>query len=160
MSLRKIKMKIEKDYTKLPNKYIFDSNISHAEFRVLAAIMSFGYGNNPSFPSQNRLSDRLGISTRTIRAHTASLKEKGFLKFKRRGFNKSNIYNFPQSGNTTSSREHKSHPTRKVVKYPPIKEGRVPHNNTINKTTNNSYKEEREGMESLRDTLKRKGIVS
>ncbi|KKS62596.1 MAG: hypothetical protein UV28_C0008G0016 [Candidatus Collierbacteria bacterium GW2011_GWE2_42_48] len=136
-------MSIKSNYTKIPNNYIYDPELTASEFRVLAAFLSFSWGNNASFPTQDTVSKRIGVSTRAIRYSLETLSKKGYIDYKRRGFNKSNQYNFPTLGKDSSQ----------------IKGSPLPANKTINNTSNYLNEEETsKGMESIRETLKKKGI--
>lgn len=136
------------NFTKVPNEYIRDPQITSAEFRVLVSILSYGYGNNPSFPSQNIVSQDIGLSTRAIRYSLKSLSKKGYISYKRRGFNKSNVYDFLRVGKDIS----------------PITGNPFPPNKTNNKTNNNIYKEvdvkaKMAGMTVIKDILERKNLL-
>lgn len=137
-------MRIEKNYTKVPNEYLYDPDLTASEFRVLTALLSFGWENNPSFPSQEIVSEKLGISPRAIRYTIKKLSDKGYISFKRRGFNKSNEYTFLTLGKSPSSDMGSA----------------LPANNTIKKTMKNINEEDRSiGMKSIRETLSKKGIL-
>lgn len=136
------------NYTKVPNEYIRDPSITSSEFRVLVSILSYGYGNHPSFPSQDTIAQDIGLTTRAIRYNLKSLIKKGLISYKRRGFNKSNVYNFPRVGKDISSITGDSFPPKK----------------TNNKTNNNVYKEtevetKTVGMTTIKNILKEKGIL-
>ncbi|MDC0449056.1 helix-turn-helix domain-containing protein [bacterium] len=133
-------MKIGKNFTKVPNEWVYDPNLTSGEFRTLVALLSFGFADNPSFPSQQTVADKIGKTARTICAHVKTLRKKGYLMAKRRGFNKSNQYNF------LSVRKKSSHMRGK----------NLPHNNTSNKTNNNisiNAGDKRKGMQHIREVL-------
>lgn len=137
-------MSIKRNYTKVPNEFIYDPELTAAEFRVLTAFLSFSWGDNASFPTQETVSRRIGVSTRAIRYSLEKLSKKGYVVYEKRGFNKSNQYNFPTLGKDSSQ----------------IKGSPLPDNKTINNINNNLNEEEtRKGMESIMETLKRKGIL-
>jgi len=134
------------NFTQIPNELIYDPNVTPSEFRVCAALLSFGYGANPIFPSQALVSKKIGVSDRTVRYKISSLKKKGYLTYNRRGFNKSNQYNFLSN--------------RKEASF--IRGTNFPPKNTSNNTNNKFINEEgtRRGMQHIREimrTLRKKG---
>lgn len=134
-------MSINKNYTKIPNEIIYDSKITSAEFRTYVAFLSFGWGNNAIYPSQATVAKRIGLTDRAVRNHLKSLKEKGYVIYKRRGFNMSNVYNFLTERNNPSS----------------IVGTTTPDKQTSNKTINNHNMEiSSKKLESIKDIIKRK----
>lgn len=132
-------MIINKDFTMIPNNIIRNPKITNAEFRIYVAFKSYGYGDNDSFPSQKTVAEALGITTRALRYSLKSLKDKCRINYKRRGFNKSNVYSFPTGRKDTSSQNGIQ----------------LPHNNTKNNTSNNYINEEetRKGLQQIRDLM-------
>lgn len=120
-------MKKEGKFTQIPNNLILSCNLTNSEFRTLAILLSYKFTNNTKvFPSQSSIAAFTGCSPRSIRNHMKSLKDKGFLKYERRGFNKTNEYIFLSDGKEYSS----------------IKGKEFPPNNTKNKNTKNNNRKD------------------
>lgn len=60
--------------------------------RTYSFIVSKDYKDQGVFYSQAKMADELKISIRSVQRHIKSLKEMGYLKVKRRGFNMTNLY--------------------------------------------------------------------
>ena len=61
-------------------------------FRTYSYLLSKDYNNKGIFHSQETMAKELGVSIRTIQRHLKELKELGYITFRRRGFNQTNIY--------------------------------------------------------------------
>lgn len=132
-------MILNENFTMVPNSIIRNPKITNAEFRIYVTFSSYGYGDNDSFVSQKLVANVLGITTRAIRYSLKSLKNKCYIGYKRRGFNKSNVYSFPTDRKDISSDSGKQ----------------LPHNNTNNKTSNNYINEEetRKGLQHISELM-------
>ena len=60
--------------------------------RTYSFIVSKDYKDQGVFYSQAKMADELKISIRSVQRHIKALKELGYLKVKRRGFNMTNLY--------------------------------------------------------------------
>lgn len=60
--------------------------------RTYSYIISKDFKDQGVFYSQAKMADELKISIRSVQRHIKSLKEMGYLKVKRRGFNMTNLY--------------------------------------------------------------------
>ncbi|MDI9215991.1 helix-turn-helix domain-containing protein [Clostridium tertium] len=60
--------------------------------RTYSYIISKDYKDQGVFYSQAKMADELKISIRSVQRHIKALKELGYLKVKRRGFNMTNLY--------------------------------------------------------------------
>ncbi|MDU7243332.1 helix-turn-helix domain-containing protein [Clostridium sp.] len=60
--------------------------------RTYSFIVSKDYKDQGVFYSQAKIADELKISIRSVQRHIKSLKEMGYLKVRRRGFNMTNLY--------------------------------------------------------------------
>lgn len=85
-------MRIAENFTKIPNRIIFDTNLTNPEVRIFSAILSYKYGDNKIFPSQGNIAKRLNISRRMVNKHIQNLAKKGYLSIKKRGYSMSNEY--------------------------------------------------------------------
>lgn len=93
-----------KDFTQIPNFLIKDKKLSDPEFRTYALLKSYKYGDKGNvFPSQATLAEVRGKSRKSIIGHIHSLKAKGIIDFKRRGYSQSNLYRFISEENYTSN---------------------------------------------------------
>lgn len=61
-------------------------------FRTYSYLVSKDYNKQGVYYGQSTMAKELGISVRTLQRHIKELKELGFLKVKRRGFNMTNLY--------------------------------------------------------------------
>lgn len=61
-------------------------------FRTYSYLVSKDYNKQGVYYGQSTMAKELGISVRTLQRHIKELKEMGFLKVKRRGFNMTNLY--------------------------------------------------------------------
>lgn len=71
-------------------------NISRGAKALLENLLSYAGVYNRSFPDQETLAKDFGVCTKTIRNDLNELKSFGVLEWKKRGFNKSNLYQFPK----------------------------------------------------------------
>lgn len=77
-------------YLSIKNKAIIELK-AHL-FRIYSYLLSKDYNGTGVFYGQAKMSEELGISIRTLQRHIKELKELGFLKVRRRGFNMTNLY--------------------------------------------------------------------
>lgn len=77
-------------YLSIKNKAILELK-AHL-FRTYSYLLSKDYNNQGIYYGQAKMAEELGISIRTLQRHIKELKEMGFLKVKRRGFNMTNLY--------------------------------------------------------------------
>lgn len=137
----------------IPNSLIRDENLPSPLFRTLVAIMSYGYGNNKAFPSQESVAKAIGKTRETVNRQVQELTKLGYLKKKRRGYSLSNEYDFYCDENITNEEmasDRKSTPS--VTKTSPHSLQNDHTNNTNNKTKNNK------GLESLREKMVELGL--
>lgn len=79
-----------KGYLSINNQAILELK-AHL-FRTYSYLVSKDFNREGVFYGQSTMAKELGISVRTIQRHIKELKELGFLKVKRRGFNMTNLY--------------------------------------------------------------------
>jgi len=90
-------------FTQTPNNVAFDTSISHSARSIYGAILSFAWNKKKVFPGQARLAEKTGYSERTVRRCLNELGEKKLISWKRRGFNKTNIYTLCDLGDDSSN---------------------------------------------------------
>jgi hypothetical protein len=82
-----------KNYTKIPNELMSQSQLSIQARYLLCVLLKYCGKDEWCFPSQARLAEDLGYkSSRYIRSVLGQLQRAGLVYKKRRGFNKSNTY--------------------------------------------------------------------
>ncbi len=137
-----------KKFTQIPNWIIINEKITDSSFRTYVVLKSFKFGSNDPFPSQATLAGLRAKSKKSIIEHLKSLKNLGFLIYKKRGFSSSNQYQFIGEDNYTDDSEEIV--TTKTKEISPLNSRNLQPNNTkFNKTkinnlqgdNNNSYKE-------------------
>ena len=67
------------DFTKIMNEVIFDSRLTHAEFRVWCQLLALPKGAQEVAVEADAIADQLGIAASVFRKHRQALKDKGFL---------------------------------------------------------------------------------
>lgn len=65
--------------------------------RTYTYLISKDYKGEGIWHSQETMAKELGVSIRTIQRHLKELKELGYITFRRRGFNQTNIYTMLKS---------------------------------------------------------------
>lgn len=81
----------ENGFFNLKNKAIVE--LKPHLFRMYAYLISKDFTGNGIFHSQETMAKELGVCVRTVQRHLKALKELGYITFRRRGFNQTNIYN-------------------------------------------------------------------
>jgi DNA-binding MarR family transcriptional regulator len=72
-------------YAKIPTGAIEDPDLTHAAFRVLAALLSYADADGWCHPKQVTLGERLGMDRSTVASHLDQLRELGYLETEKRG---------------------------------------------------------------------------
>lgn len=72
--------------------FMRNADITPSEKCVLVNLMLYAGKDGIAFPSQNTLGKDMGFSERQVRNCLVSLKNKGFIKWEKRGYSKSNQY--------------------------------------------------------------------
>jgi len=94
---------MNKGFTQTPNSVAFDTSISHSARSIHGALLSFAWNTKKVFPGQARLAEMTGYSERTVKRCLIELREKKLISWKRRGFNKTNIYTLCDLGDDSPS---------------------------------------------------------
>ena len=81
-----------KGFTQVPNHILKSTKISPGGKLVYAMLLSYAWQNDFCFPGQGRLAADMGVSLRTANTYIQELEKKGFIKIKRRGQGRPNLY--------------------------------------------------------------------
>lgn len=79
-------------FTQVPNHVLRSKKISPGAKLTYAMLLSYAWNNDYCFPGQARLSSDMGAGERSVVRHVQELETQGFIKIKRRGQGKVNIY--------------------------------------------------------------------
>jgi biotin operon repressor len=79
-------------FTQVPNAVLKSKEISSGAKLVYALLLSYAWHNDYCFPGQERLAIDIGISRQSVNAHVKELARKGFIRIKRRGQGRANLY--------------------------------------------------------------------
>ena len=79
-------------FTQVPNAVLKSDAISAGAKLVCALLLSYAWQNDFCFPGRDRLATDIGISRQTVNAHVKELERKGFIKIKRLGQGRANLY--------------------------------------------------------------------
>jgi hypothetical protein len=83
---------LNQGYTHISNRLLRDTTVSPAARVVYILLMSRCFSKEFSFPGQSTLANETGVSERQIRRLLKELVESDWVKVKRRGLGKSNLY--------------------------------------------------------------------
>ena len=79
-------------FTQVPNHILRSQEISPRAKLTYAMLLSYAWNNDYCFPGQERLSGDMGAGERSVVRYIQELETQGFIKIKRRGQGKVNIY--------------------------------------------------------------------
>ena len=79
-------------FTQVPNAILRSDKLSPAAKLTYAMLLSYAWQNDYCFPGQERLADDMGSRKRSVVRYIDELEKQGFIKIKRRGLGKPNIY--------------------------------------------------------------------
>lgn len=94
-----------KGFTQVPNHVLESRKLSPGAKLTYAMLLKYAWQNDYCFPGQERLAGDMGAGERSVVRYIQELEGKGFIKIKRRGLGKPNIY---ELNLTASSRMVKS----------------------------------------------------
>lgn len=76
----------------IPNPILFDKRVSSTAVRVYGLLQIFAMWKDHCYPGHKRLAEFLKVAESTIRRALKNLEETNWIKIKRRGQGKTNIY--------------------------------------------------------------------
>jgi len=76
----------------VPNPILFDERVSSTAVRVYGLLQIFAMWKDHCYPGHRRLAELLKVSEKTIRRSLENLEKTKWVKIKRRGQGKTNIY--------------------------------------------------------------------
>ena len=79
-------------FTQVPNAVLKSPEISAGAKLAYTTLLSYAWHNDYCFPGQDRLGDDMGVTRRSANTYIKELSEKGFIKVKRQGQGRPNIY--------------------------------------------------------------------
>lgn len=79
-------------FAALPYLVLRDTRLSVGARLTYAVLISYGWQNAYAFPGQERMATDMGISDRHLRRWLGELVEYKYIRIKRQGLNKPNIY--------------------------------------------------------------------
>lgn len=79
-------------FTQVPNAILKSTEITSGAKLVYALLLSYAWHNDYCFPGQDTLATDIGISRQSVNTHVKELERKGFIKIKRLGQGRVNLY--------------------------------------------------------------------
>ncbi len=79
-------------FTQVPNYVLESAKVSPGAKLAYAMLLKYAWQNNYCFPGQERLAKDMGSGKRSVVRYMQELEDEGFVKIKRRGQGKPNIY--------------------------------------------------------------------
>jgi hypothetical protein len=79
-------------FTQVPNAVLKSPEISAGAKLAYTMLLSYAWHNDYCFPGQGRLGDDMGVTRRSANTYIKELSGKGFIKVKRQGQGRPNIY--------------------------------------------------------------------
>lgn len=92
-------------FTQVPNHVLKSDRISPGAKLAYAMLLSYAWQNDYCFPGQERLAKDMGVSDRSVRTYLQELEKKAFLKIKRQGLGKPNVYELDVTKQTSKKDE-------------------------------------------------------
>lgn len=79
-------------FAQMPRPVLRYPKLSLNAKAVYCLLLSYAWQDNFCFPGQEKMSEDLGISGRSVRNYLAELKKHGLIDWKKRGYSKTNDY--------------------------------------------------------------------
>jgi DNA-binding transcriptional ArsR family regulator len=79
-------------FTQVPNHMLRSAKISPGAKLAYTMLLSYAWQNDYCFPGQERLGRDIGVTDRSVRTYLQELEAKGFLKIRRQGQGRPNLY--------------------------------------------------------------------
>ncbi len=81
-----------KGFTQVPNHVLESGMISPGAKLTYAMLLKYAWQNDFCFPGQERLAKDMGVTRQSVNTYVKELEKKEFIKIKRQGQGKPNIY--------------------------------------------------------------------
>ncbi|MEM8576029.1 MAG: helix-turn-helix domain-containing protein [Pseudomonadota bacterium] len=82
----------EGGFTQVPNAILRSKKISPGAKLAYSGLLSYAWNKESCFPGQDTLGGDIGVTRQTVNEYIKELKTKGFIRVKRRGQGRSNLY--------------------------------------------------------------------
>lgn len=79
-------------FTQVPNHILKSNKISPGAKLAYTMLLSYAWQNDYCYPGQERLANDMGSGVRSVVRYIQELEKEDFVKIKRRGQGKSNVY--------------------------------------------------------------------
>ncbi len=79
-------------FTQVPNHILKNNKITPGGKLAYAMLLSYAWQHDYCFPGQSRLAKDMGVSLRTANTYIQELEKKNFIKIKRQGQGRPNLY--------------------------------------------------------------------
>ncbi len=79
-------------FTQVPNAILRTSNLSPGAKLAYIMLLSYAWNNDFCFPGQETLAKDIGVGRTSTHHYIKELSSKGYIKVKRQGMNKPNLY--------------------------------------------------------------------
>ena len=79
-------------FTQVPNAVLKSTSLSPGAKLAYTMLLSYAWHNDFCFPGQGRLGEDMGVTRRSANTYIKELSEKGFIKVKRQGQGRPNLY--------------------------------------------------------------------
>jgi DNA-binding MarR family transcriptional regulator len=79
-------------FTQVPNAVLKSDAISSGAKLVYSLLLSYAWHNDFCFPGQDTLAKDIGISRQSVNTHIKELEKKEYIKIKRLGQGRANLY--------------------------------------------------------------------
>src|SRR4051794_6280089 len=79
-------------FTAVPNRILQNNKLSLGARMTYAMLLKYAWQDDFCFPAQESIAKDLGVTDRSVRTFLNELQDSGLITWKRKGFNKPNIY--------------------------------------------------------------------
>lgn len=83
---------LKRGFTQLPNYVLRDKDLSFGARLAFAVLLSYAWQQDSCFPGQGKMAEDLGTHERSVRRYLQELKDRGYIDWKQRGLNRTNVY--------------------------------------------------------------------
>lgn len=82
----------QRGFVQVPVAILRHGDLSMGAKMAYTALLSYAWHNDFCFPGQDRMAEDIGTSRKSVNLWLQELDKKGFIKIKRRGQGKTNLY--------------------------------------------------------------------